>query len=94
MGSIDAARRAGARQATPATASNRTVTAARISGSRELSVTHREATVSKSKQRSTPATRPTPTFHDVPERTMVTTSRVLAPSAILMPNSFVLVATP
>ena len=94
MGSIDAARRAGATHAITATASSRRVTPPRINGSRELSVTHPDATLSKIRHIRTPASSPAPTFQDVPASTMRTTSRALAPSAMRMPNSFVLVATP
>src|SRR5216110_1004352 len=93
IGSIEAARRAGAKHAMAATADSRTVTPPRISGSRELSVTHREAALSKIRDRTTPASSPAPTFQDVAESTIRTTSRALAPSARRMPNSLVLVAT-
>src|SRR5262249_26666429 len=74
IGSMDAARYAGARQATAATARSSTVTPDRITGSRELSVTQREATLSKIRHRRTPAISPAPTVHDVPDTTMPTTS--------------------
>src|SRR5947207_1664375 len=93
MGSIDAACRAGARQAAAATASNRAVTPLRMSGSRELAAIQREARLSQASDSSTPAASPAPTFHDVAENTMPTTSRALAPRAMRMPNSLVLLAT-
>src|SRR5436190_15491522 len=81
IGSIDAARRAGATQAATATASSSAVTPLRISGSRELSRIQRDATVLHASDSATPATTPAPTFHDVVENTMPTTSRALAPRA-------------
>src|SRR5260221_8113957 len=94
IGSTEAARRAGATQASPATITSNTVTPPRMMGSRELSVTHFVATLSKIRLRANPAATPAPTFTDVAESTMRTTSRALAPSAMRIPNSLVLDATP
>jgi hypothetical protein len=94
IGSTEAARRAGSRQAKPATAISRTVTAPSRKGSRELSVTHFAAIESNRMLKTSPAANPAATWTSIAETTIRTTSRASAPTAIRIPNSFVLVATP
>src|SRR2546425_73679 len=94
MGSVAAARRAGTKHASVAATTRRRVTAARTTGSRELSVTHFVATLSKATLNRMPAASPLPTFTAVDDSTMRKTSEALAPRAIRIPNSFVRVATP
>ena len=94
MTTREAARRAGAQQANPATAINSTARPAKMIGSREVSVSHFCATVSKTRLSTIPAARPAPTLTEVAESTSRTTSHALAPNAMRIPNSLVLVATP
>src|SRR6059036_630390 len=93
LGSTEAARRAGAKQANPATATNSTAKPPRMIGSRELSVSHFCASLWKIRLSASPAANPPPTLTEVAESTSRTTSQARAPSAMRIPNSLVLVAT-
>jgi hypothetical protein len=88
MGSTEAARRAGTKQARAAAAMRMRVTPARIRGLRELSMTQRVESLSKTMLRIMPATRPVPTLIAVEASTIWKTSDPLAPRAMRMPNSF------
>jgi hypothetical protein len=63
MGSTEAARRTGATQANKATATSNPVTPARITGSRELSVTHFAATLSTIRLSASPGRQPRADAH-------------------------------
>ena len=78
VGSIEAARRAGARRATTATASSRTV---RHQGSLDRA-SSRSGDVVENQTQEHACQQPAPTFQDVPGSTMRTGSRALAPSPI------------
>ena len=93
MGSVEAARRAGARLAATAALISRTVTTVRMMGSREVSLTQRVASLLKARLRIKPTTRPEPTLPAVEESTRRKTSVAFAPRARRMPNSLVRVAT-
>ena len=93
MGSVEAARRAGARLAATAALISRTVTTVRMMGSREVSLTQRVANLLKARLRIKPMTRPEPTLPAVDESTRRKTSAAFAPRARRMPNSLVRVAT-
>src|SRR5579862_1651177 len=93
MGSVDAARRAGARLAATAEAISRTTTKVRMMGSREVSLTQRVASLLNARLRIRPTSRPEPTLLAVEERTRRKTSAAFAPRARRMPNSLVRVAT-
>ena len=95
MGSMEAARRAGTKQARAAAAMRMSVTPARIQGLRELSITQRVEILLKAMLKRMPATRPAPTLMAVDEKTMRKTSGTsCAEEAMRMPNSLVRVATP
>src|ERR1700744_2998489 len=94
MGSVEAARRAGARLAATAEAISRTTTKVRMMGSREDSLIQRVAILLKARLRIRPTNNPEPTLLAVDERTRRKTSEAFAPRARRIPNSLVRVATP
>src|ERR1700722_16087957 len=94
MGSVLAARRAGARLAATAEATSRTTTKGRISGGGGVLLPQRGASLLKATLRMRPTMRPEPTLPAVEDKTRRKTSVAFAPSARRMPNSLVRVATP
>src|SRR6266480_2039681 len=92
MGSTKEARRAGTKQARAAATRSNSVTPARMSGSRELSITHFVTSLSKAMQSRRPTASPPPTFTAVEDMTIRNTSADFAPRAMRMPNSFLQVA--
>jgi hypothetical protein len=63
--STEAARRAGAQQANPATATNRTAKPPKMTGSGELSVSHFCATLSKARIIARPVAKAAPALNEV-----------------------------
>jgi hypothetical protein len=94
IGSTEDALRAGIKAAKAAVTIRTKVTAVKISGFWTLPSAHFDNTRLKKRLRTTPQTTPPSTWVAVDARTSFTTLPRVAPSAIRMPNSLVLCATP